>query len=111
MKPINEWTLRECILAIKHGAPTDNFEGGTAKIQLSPVMIIDVADRIHDLTRWIPVGERMPTEADADRHGYVIIREVENESPNRVYHAMVQWNDIGKPDYFCTVTDWKRIDP
>ena len=50
MKPINEWTLQECILAMKHGAPMDNFRGGIARVRLSPVMLHDVANRVQSLT-------------------------------------------------------------
>jgi hypothetical protein len=101
MKPINEYTLQECLDAMKR-IDADLLEYGYHEA---------LSDRIEELTRWIPVAERMPTEADADRHGCVLIREVENESPNRVYRAEVRWSDVQKPNYFYTVTDWKRIDP
>jgi hypothetical protein len=97
MKPINEYTLQDCLNSI-----------------LKADMILhrhELANRIRELTRWIPVEERLPTEEDADQHGYILIREVENESPKRVYPALVKWKYIGKPNYFYTVTDWKRIDP
>jgi hypothetical protein len=99
MKPINEMSLAECLGEVKLLNGVYGYN--------DPSLL---ADRIYELTRWIPVSERLPTEADADQHGYVIIREVENESPKRVYHALVKWKDIGKPDYFYTITDWKRID-
>ena len=66
---------------------------------------------IHNLTRWIPVSEQMPSEEDGDRHGQILIFEVENESPNRGYQQLVKWDAIGKPDYFYAVTHWQRITP
>jgi hypothetical protein len=115
MKPINEYTLQECIERLSE-LPDGTVDDACDKVMLPHLpWIFDVAvalaDRIEELTRWIPVAERMPTEADADRHGCVLIREVENESPNRVYRAEVRWSDVQKPNYFYTVTDWKRIDP
>ena len=101
MKPINEYTLQECLDAMKR-IDADLLEYGYHEA---------LSDRIHSLTRWIPVEERLPTEEDADQHGYVLIREVENESPKRVYHALVKWSDVLRPNYFYTITDWKRICP
>ena len=69
-----------------------------------------LSERVEALTRWIPIAERLPTKEDADKHGYVIIREVENESPKRMYHALVKWSDVLRPNYFYTVTHWRRID-
>ena len=107
MKPINEyeideWSLNDCVdwLAVY----------GVENIDVVAIIAKRLRE-LHENHRWIPVSEKLPTRVDADRHGYVIIREVENESPKRVYHALVKWKDIGKPNYFFTVTDWKRIDP
>ena len=73
-----------------------------------------LAERIAELedkNRWIPISERMPTQEDGDDHGWLIVRELENQSPYRVYHAMLEWDTITRPDYFYTVTHWKRITP
>jgi hypothetical protein len=99
--PISEWTLKECINALKR-MDADLLEYGYA---------IYIADRIHDLTRWIPVSERMPTEEDLDEHGNVLASEVERESPNRRYQFMVKGDTIGSTDYFYTITHWRRITP
>jgi hypothetical protein len=66
---------------------------------------------LHELTRWIPVSERMPTEADGDENGEVLVSETENESPHRKYTYMKRWNKLNDPDYFHTITHWKRITP
>jgi hypothetical protein len=96
MKPINEYTLQDCLNSI-----------------LKADMILhrhELANRIRELTRWIPVEERSPTEADADQHGYVLVRDADNESSGETYHSMVQWDNVGKFPHFYTITDWKRID-
>jgi hypothetical protein len=97
MKPINEYTLQDCLNSI-----------------LKADMILhrhELANRIRELTRWIPVEERLPTEADADQHGYVLVRDADNESSGETYHSMVQWDNVGKFEHFYTITNWKRIDP
>jgi hypothetical protein len=56
MKPIDQMNLAE--LANKL---CDLHEGDTVGL----LRIADRMDKIHDLTRWIPVSERFPYEADA----------------------------------------------
>ena len=105
MKDIEDMNLAEAIKALRDvDVITSGYEPDYDAIE-------ELADRIHDLTRWIPVSERMPTEEDGDRHGQILIFEVENESPNRGYQQLVKWDAIGKPDYFYAVTHWKRITP
>ena len=58
---------------------------------------------IHEETRWIPVSERMPTEEDADRHGYVLWWS-EDEVALPVAHY---WDFTGVPKYHFT--HWQRI--
>jgi hypothetical protein len=92
--PISEWTLKECINALKR-MDADLLEYGYA---------IYIADRIHDLTRWIPVSERMPTEADGYKSKYVTQRTV---------LVVEKWGDIsvvtiGLAKHF---THWKCITP
>jgi len=69
--------------------------------------VLDTIDRLrvlHELTRWIPVSERMPTEADGYKSKYVTQRTV---------LVMEKWGDIsvvtiGLAKHF---THWKRITP
>jgi len=56
MKPIDQMNLAECLNEL-HVISRYN----------RPII-----DRIHDLTRWIPVSERMPTHNDADIRGKVM---------------------------------------
>jgi hypothetical protein len=53
MKEISEYTLKECLEEV------EMLHGGYG--YRDPEKL---ADRIHDLTRWIPVSERMPTEKE-----------------------------------------------
>ena len=48
--PIGEWTLRECINALKR-MDADLLEYGYA---------IAIADRIHELTRWNNINDSLP---------------------------------------------------
>ena len=56
MKPISEMNLAECLEALHLYA----LNAETPYTEMH-----QLADRIHDLTRWIPVSERFPYEADA----------------------------------------------
>jgi hypothetical protein len=100
MKAIDEMSLAECLGEVKLLNGVYGYN--------DPSLL---ADRIHDITRWIPVEERLPTEADADQHGYVLVRDADNESSGETYHSMVQWDNVGKFEHFYTITNWKRIDP
>jgi len=70
-----------------------------------------LADYIHDLTRWIPVSERMPTRKDGDEDGYVLVSERQNETPHKRYTRYVKIDNLDDPDYFYTITHWQRITP
>jgi hypothetical protein len=65
---------------------------------------------IHEETRWVSVSERMPTREDGGLNNKVLVLEVENESPRNKYIELVDWFEVGSPNYFYTVTHWKRID-
>jgi hypothetical protein len=94
--PISEWTLKECINALKR-MDADLLEYGYA---------IYIADRIHDLTRWIPVSERMPTEADYSEAGQIHLWDAEF-GICRVYHKDIAHDFLKRiPLEF---THWKRI--
>jgi hypothetical protein len=53
MKDINQMNLAGCLDALRAFGHSEEID--------TP---LDLADRIHDLTRWIPVSERMPTEKE-----------------------------------------------
>jgi hypothetical protein len=104
MKPINEMNLSQL---------ADQIEGKLEVPIGYHLLQFDIADRLrelHELTRWIPIAERLPTFEDADEEGYVFIRERENESPHRTYHTVGRYDSLKVPDYFYTVTHWRRID-
>ena len=67
-----------------------------------------IADRIHDLTRWIPVSERMPTHEDFGEWGRVLIRYNDGDIDSMPF--------VGNVSQFTTssefwITHWQRITP
>ena len=100
MKDIKDMNLRE--LANKL---CDLHEGDTVGL----LRIADRMDKLHDLTRWIPVSERMPTKEDGDSMGLVFVWH-DTSSPllkGHGYVAHYHWvpaSDEG-------ITHWKRITP
>jgi hypothetical protein len=125
MKPINEMSLAECIDALEEitnqaystaysRGHEDTVDGGYVY-----VLPIDsdsyfrddaiefwkpLASRIHDLTRWIPVEERLPTEADADENGRVLWY-FKDQYQQTLMRDMPRW----KMSYE-RVTHWRRSD-
>jgi hypothetical protein len=97
MKDIKDMNLTECIVALRDQTKGDVWGMGHRDI-------IELTDRIEELTRWIPVSERMPTEEDGYKSKYVTQRTV---------LVMEKWGDIsvvtiGLAKHF---THWKRITP
>jgi hypothetical protein len=70
--------------------------------------VIEISDRLYELDeqhRWIPVSERMPTEADGDGNGYV-------EFWNTKYKMPYYYKYDFRPErYGLEITHWKRITP
>jgi hypothetical protein len=75
----------------------DLHEGDTVGL----LRIADRMDKIHDLTRWIPVEERMPTQEDKD-----VLAWYATEYP---FAVLVNWYEF--PMNNRSVTHWKRITP
>jgi hypothetical protein len=96
MKPIDQMTLPEC-LEVLQSAEGDAFVGMRLNISA-------LADRIHELTRWIPVSERMPTEEDGDRYGLVLKWDSITGSVQ-----VDSWNHFGTHN--VCFTHWQRITP
>jgi hypothetical protein len=100
MKEISEYTLKECLEEI------EMLHGGYGFRDPEKL-----ADRIHELTRWIPVSERMPTKDDA-LNGQVLVKE-ENWTTDHAY-SIAYYKNI-EPDVperqpsEWYVTYWKRI--
>jgi hypothetical protein len=95
MKPINEYTLQDCLNSI-----------------LKADMILhrhELANRIHDLTRWIPVGERLPTDEDADENGHVSVTAVQ-EATGKTFIESWSWDWVEDGVWGYTITHWRRID-
>jgi hypothetical protein len=93
MKDIKDMNLEEVRQKIyEHALAINNDE------------LYSLLDRLDELTRWIPVSERMPTEEDGYKSKYVTQRTV---------LVMEKWGDIsvvtiGLAKHF---THWKRITP
>jgi hypothetical protein len=92
MKPISEMNLEECLDALR--------EMDVMKFDIGYDM--DIADRIHELTRWIKVSERMPDEAtDGDYCGAVLTREWDGWVTST--HCKLVYPSLHK--------EWQRIQP
>jgi hypothetical protein len=74
----------------------------------------DIADRlyaIHDLTRWIPVSERLPTREDADAEGYVWVSAIQITMGDRANDSWL-WSEVSLDGGIAyKPTHWKRITP
>jgi hypothetical protein len=111
MKPINEMTLAECLEELSNGSGNDYMSFNDTR---------KIADRIHKLTRWIPVSERMPTQED---FGNEIFRVWINGTDERAcfdcgkllvwendpYNA--GWCEYDKGNWKTDFTHWQRITP
>jgi hypothetical protein len=91
MKPINEMNLTECISGLRNETKGDVWNMGQREI-------IELTDRIHELTRWIPVEERLPTEGN---DGYWVLAITKRGVHKRLHPSRV------RAFYF---THWRRID-
>jgi hypothetical protein len=95
MKDIKDMNLAEAIKALR------DVDVITRGYQCNYDAIVELADRIHDLTRWIPVSERMPTEEDRD-----VLAWYATKYP---FATLVNWYEF--PLNNNSVTHWKRITP
>jgi hypothetical protein len=115
MKPIKDMNLAECIDALR-----DSSEFYTNPNYAYPSYVKTLADRIHDLTRWIPVSERMPTKED---FGNEFFRVWVNGTDEKacfdrgkllVWHVEAYdagWCEYDKQDWKTSFTHWQRITP
>jgi hypothetical protein len=88
MKKIREYNLREIANAVE------------ATEILSPAIASRLCE-LHDLTRWIPVSERLPTQEDGD-----VLAWYATKYP---FATLVNWYEF--PLNNNSVTHWKRITP
>jgi len=93
MKDIKDMNLAEAIEALR------DVDVITRGYQCNYEAIEKLADRIHDLTRWIPVEERMPTQEDKD-----VLAWYATEYP---FAVLVNWYEF--PMNNRSVTHWQRI--
>jgi hypothetical protein len=95
MKDIKDMSLSECLEALREGMPVD---GTVVRVRLSDDDLAQLADRIYDLTRWIPVEERLPCTDDGLR---VHVKDTS---------GLVFTVTPGDLNFFGAVS-WKRTDP
>ena len=86
MKPINEMSLAELAEFF------DDDERIAIRLR-----------ELHDLTRWIPVEERLPTKGDADERGNVLWLFWGKHYESRYWYlrrdyGMTHWRRIDKPE-------------
>jgi hypothetical protein len=90
--------------------PSDQMSLAEALAQMRNTVLLksemELCDRIHDLTRWIPVSERMPTEGDYSEAGQIHLWDAEF-GICRVYHKDIAHDFLKRiPLEF---THWQRI--
>jgi hypothetical protein len=86
--------------------------------------VIEISDRLHelnDLTRWIPVSERMPTEEDfgIDKRFRVWIGSIDSTAiftegrlyvwDDEAYNS--GWTEYDPNNHRVAFTHWQRITP
>ena len=111
MKPIDQMTLPELADALQ------KYEFDMLNEQVASRL-----RAIHDLTRWIPVSERLPTEEDGDRFIVCDMRfsqhsdfptYLEGKVKNGVFltynHVSEQWEELWEGERISCV--WQRITP
>jgi hypothetical protein len=102
MKPISEMNLAECLEALR-----DSSEFYTNPNYAYPSYVKTLADRIHDLTRWMPVSERMPTHEDGGEWRRVLIRYNDGDIDS-IFVGNVSQFTTGSEFW---ITHWQRITP
>jgi hypothetical protein len=102
MKPINEMTLSELQESLRWMGDNNN----NIPFEYIQKACYDCANRINELTSWIPVSERIPTVQDGDtgdETGCVIVWVEPYKIPR-----IVNWKTVtDDPKY----SHWKHIVP
>ena len=112
---INEMTLQQCIDAVRIAHQLDSLL--KKPIELGDILR-QLSERIDDLTRWIPVEEQMPTEADLNDKGYVSTYDAGYVDRATVRNGAVKvwddgdqsWDDFDSTNREMSFTHWRRID-
>ena len=60
-----------------------------------------------DALRWVPVSERLPTEADADENDMVLTLDTEGKQETFEHYDIKEWNEK-HPD---KITHWRTLPP
>jgi len=128
MKDIKDMTLTECIEALRDQTKGDVWGMGHRDIieltdridtllfeqaQRHDAWVDALESRINSLEakhRWIPVSERMPTEADGDENGYVEFWNTKCQMSNYYKYDFLP-ERYGLEITHWSFTHWKRITP
>jgi hypothetical protein len=102
MKDIKDMNLAECIVALR------DVDVITRGYQCNYDAIEELADRIHELTRWVSVSEKLPTKEDANFHDEVIVSLDPMSIVNSPFGMMgietVEYSDVCPSKH----THWQR---
>jgi hypothetical protein len=112
MKEIKDMNLAECINRLRE-LPDGTIEDQFDMRDLPWIFDVaeELADRIHDLTRWISVEERLPTREDADAEGYVWVSAIQITMGDRANDSWL-WSEVSLDGGIAyKPTHWKRITP
>jgi hypothetical protein len=101
MKLIEQMTLQECLDALHDGDVETELFKGSGEWGLSITKLRAYENRIHELTKWISVDERTPTEKDGPS---VLVKSGEVSGWYRVVPYMYA---NGLNGY----SHWKRVEP
>ena len=102
MKPINEMTLAECLDHADHLLHWDERGDNVDTVK-------ECLAHIRELTRWIPVKERLPTQEDADHNNSVFVQTTHRSGYQQT--DVWFWDAVTpEPIGGHTPTHWRRID-
>ena len=110
MKPLD--TLSQCLDALEWEATCKD------ELDIDLARLKDIHAKLRELTRWIPVEERMPTEADLNDKGYVSTYDAGYVDRATVRNGAVKvwddgdqsWDDFDSTNREMSFTHWRRID-
>jgi hypothetical protein len=112
MKDIKDMNLAEAITALR------DVDVITRGYQCNYDAIEELADRIHDLTRWIPVSESEPNRGDI-----VLVKGTVTGDVCKPFEGQMGLVEWGSKDYslcvdgcyysvwYSDITHWQRITP
>ena len=108
--------MKKPIEKMNAGELADEFNPANAKssVRYDYATMYRLTSRLrelHELTRWIPVSERLPTREDADAEGYVWVSAIQITMGDRANDSWL-WSEVSLDGGIAyKPTHWKRITP